>query len=378
MSHIDYKYLLSNNLLNKYNNGGLSGLCNLGNTCYINSCLQILSHCYELHEVINIITNINNTLKSTTLISDTLISDTLNSTTLNTNNLILKEWNDLKDLMWSKNCVVSPNRFLNAIHHISTIKDRELFSGYAQNDLPEFLIFLFDCFHEALERKVSITINGNSENNIDELAKKCYEMIKNMYSDSYSEMIDLFFGIHVSLIISSADSNQIMSITPEPFSIINLPIPHAINNNQEFSIYDCFDLYTQFEVLEGENAWFNDATNAKENVNKCIKFWSLPNILIVDFKRFNNANKKLNNIIKTPLLGLDLSKYVVGYNKDKYIYELFGICNHNGECLGGHYSAYVKNSNQKWYHFNDTNVNEISESQLITPKGYCYFYRKLL
>ena len=203
-------------------------------------------------------------------------------------------------------------------------------------------------------------------------------MIKNMYSDSYSEMIDLFFGIHVSLIISSADSNQIMSITPEPFSIINLPIPHAINNNQEFSIYDCFDLYTHFEVLEGENAWFNDATNTKENVNKCIKFWSLPTILIVDFKRFNNANKKLNNIIRTPLLGLDLSKYVVGYNKDKYIYELFGICNHNGECLGGHYSAYVKNSNQKWYHFNDTNVNEISESQLITPKGYCYFYRKLL
>ena len=30
----------------------------------------------------------------------------------------------------------------------------------------------------------------------DELAKKCYEMIKNMYSDSYSEMIDLFFIYH--------------------------------------------------------------------------------------------------------------------------------------------------------------------------------------
>ena len=125
-------------------------------------------------------------------------------------------------------------------------------------------------------------------------------------------------------------------------------------------------------------AWYNETTNTKENVNKCIKFWSLPNILIVDFKRFNNVNKKLNNIIKTPLLGLDLSSYVIGYNKDKYIYELFGICNHSGECLGGHYTAYVKNSNQKWYQYNDTNVTEISESQLITSKGYCYFYRKLL
>ena len=365
MSHINYDYLLSNDLLDKYTNKGLSGLCNLGNTCYINSCLQILSHCYELHEVINIIYNNDN------------INNNINNT-INNNNLILQEWKDLKDLMWSKNCVISPNRFLNAIHHISTIKDRELFSGYAQNDLPEFLIFLFDCFHEALERKVTITINGTSENNTDELAKKCYEMIKNMYSNSYSEMIDLFFGIHVSLIISNNDSNKIMSITPEPFSIINLPIPNSDNANQEFTIYDCFNLYTHFEFLEGENAWFNENTNTKEDVNKCIKFWSLPNILIVDFKRFNNANKKLNNIIRTPLLGLDLSKYVVGYNKDKYIYELFGICNHNGECLGGHYSAYVKNSNQKWYHFNDTNVDEISESQLITSKGYCYFYRKLL
>jgi ubiquitin C-terminal hydrolase len=360
MSHINYNYLLSNDLLNKYDNGGLSGLCNLGNTCYINSCIQILSQCYELHEVTNII-NTNNISKD--------------------NDLILQEWKSLKDLMWSKNCVISPNRFLNAIQHISIIKDRELFSGYAQNDLPEFLIFLFDCFHEALERKVTITINGKSENNIDELATKCYEMIKNMYSSSYSEMIDLFFGIHVSLIISNNDSNEsseIMSITPEPFSIINLPIPHSSNSNEEFSIYDCFDLYTQLEFLEGENAWFNETTNTKENVNKCIKFWSLPNILIVDFKRFDNSNRKLNNIIKTPLLGLDLSNYVVGYNKDKYIYELFGICNHNGECLGGHYTAYVKNSNQKWYHFNDTNVSEISESQLITSKGYCYFYRKLL
>jgi ubiquitin C-terminal hydrolase len=360
MSHIDYKFLLLNNLLTKYDNKGLSGLCNLGNTCYINSCIQILSHCYELHEVINITSNnINNNIN-------------------NNNSLILQEWKSLKDLMWSKNCVISPNRFLNAIHHISTIKNRELFSGYAQNDLPEFLIFLFDCFHEALERKVSITINGNSENDIDELAKKCYSMIKNIYSNNYSEMLDLFFGIHVSLIISNNEANEIMSITPEPFSIINLPIPHSSNNNQEFSIYDCFDLYTQSEFLEGENSWFNETTNTRESVNKCIKFWSLPNILIVDFKRFNNSNKKLNNIIRTPLLGVDLSNYVIGYNREKYIYELFGICNHNGECLGGHYTAYVKNSNQKWYNFNDTNVNEINESQLITSKGYCYFYRKLI
>ena len=315
--------------------------------------MQILSQCYELNEVIDL--------------HEQNISET--------KGLILKEWKQLKDLIWSKNCIISPNRFINAIQTVAALKKCDLFTGYAQNDLPEFLIFIFDCFHEALERKVYITVDGKTENDLDELAKTCYEMIKTTYANNYSEIIDLFFGIHVSLIITNDNSNKILSIKPEPFSTINLPIPLDSN---KCSIYDCFDLYTSYEFLEGSDAWFNEKTNTKQDVVKTIKFWSLPNILVVDFKRFNNANRKITNIIHTPLLGLDLSKYVIGYNREKYIYELFGICNHNGESQGGHYTAYIKNSNQKWYHFDDTDVTEISESQLITSKGYCYFYRKLL
>jgi ubiquitin C-terminal hydrolase len=44
--------------------------------------------------------------------------------------------------------------------------------------------------------------------------------------------------------------------------------------------------------------------------------------------------------------------------------------------LGGHYTAFIKNANGKWYHMNDSAIAEIRESDIITPMAYCLFYRK--
>lgn len=337
-----------------YKNKGLTGLANLGNTCFVNSCIQVLSHTYELNDFLNS-GNYKKKLKN------------------KHESVLLIEWDSLRKLMWSDNCTISPGKFIKTIQRIAHVKHAELFTGYAQNDLPEFLLFLIDCFHTSLSREVNMSINGSAANDTDKMAVQCFEMIKKMYAKEYSEIWNLFYGIHVSQIIS-LETGEVLSSSPEPYFIINLSIPE---NNKSPSLIDCFDLYVNGETLEGENAWYNDNTKLKQNVQKKLIYWSMPNVLVIDIKRFNYRNQKNQILITIPLENLDLSSYVIGYKKDTYVYDLYGICNHSGGVHGGHYTAFIKNANGKWYHFNDTFVTEVTNlHDLITPKAYCLFYRK--
>ena len=364
----------------EYNNKGITGLANLGNTCFINACIQCLSHTYELNDFLSK--------------EDGEYKKHLNN---KPESVLLVEWDDLRKLMWSQNCIISPGRFINTIQRIAKITNRDLFTGWSQNDLPEFLLFLFDSFHSALTREVIMDIKGNIKTKKDEMGKACYEMMKTQYTKDYSEFLNIFFGIHVSVLTpvvekpkqltgNSEDLNY-LSLRPEPYMLIHLPIPskeeiNIRNTDKNVTLFDCFNKQCECEILEGDNAWFNETENKKQDVNKRLLFWSLPNIMIIDIKRFitsmNGRSKKNQQFIDIPINNVDFSKYVEGYAKETYVYDLYAICNHHGQIDGGHYSATIKTSNGKWYNFNDTQVTEILVNDNIisgnTP--YCLFYRK--
>jgi ubiquitin carboxyl-terminal hydrolase 8 len=340
--------------IENYKNMGLSGLANLGNTCFINSCMQVLSHTYELNKFLEK-ESYKKKLKN------------------KADSILIIEWDSLRQIMWNSNCVISPGKFLQSVQKVAQVKGLEMFTGYSQNDVPEFLLFIIDCFHNSLSREIKMTISGTPENETDKIAVMCFEMIKNMYSNEYSEIWNIFYAVHVSE-ISNLETGEKLRTTPEPYFMIDLPIPE---NNKSPSLIDCFNYYVQGEVLEGENAWYNEETKMKTNIRKKILFWSFPNILVIDFKRFNNRFQKNQILITFPFDNLDLSHYVIGYKKDIYKYELYGVCNHSGGTQGGHYTAYVKNANGKWYHFNDTSVTEVGLIEsIISPKAYVLFYRK--
>ena len=89
------------NINNNNNIKGLSGLANIGNTCYINSCIQVLIHLDILNKYIDSNNkNLNNNIDA---------------------NIVI-EYKQLKDLLFKSNCIISPNRFVEYIHKISKKK----------------------------------------------------------------------------------------------------------------------------------------------------------------------------------------------------------------------------------------------------------------
>lgn len=79
-------------------------------------------------------------------------------------------------------------------------------------------------------------------------------------------------------------------------------------------------------------------------------------------------------------LSLDLTQFHVSNHKKEDIdtYELYGVINHYGDVGGGHYIAMTKNFiDGEWYFYDDSEVNKLKESEIVTKAAYILFYKKV-
>ncbi len=331
---------------NKYKDMGLSGLVNLGNTCYLNSTIQSLSYTVPLTEYF-----LSGNYKEELNLEKEEYK-------------MCNEYYRLLQGLWEDNCIVKPVSFKETLGGF-----KSMFKGYQQQDAQEALISLMDLLHMGSSYEVKIKITGQAKNETDKMMVESIKSWKKYFKNEHSLIMELFYGQYISKLCCKTCKKS--STTYDPFCIISLPITQNCLN-----IYDCFDNFSIQETLEEDNKWKCENCNNFSNASKEIKLWKSPEILIILFKRFDFlVGQKINKKIEFPFDELNLNKYVGGYDKNNSIYELYAIINHIGpDMRAGHYYSYCKNYNGKWYEFNDSDVKELNRVSM--DNAYVIFYKK--
>uniref|UniRef100_A0A674ESP9 ubiquitinyl hydrolase 1 n=1 Tax=Salmo trutta TaxID=8032 RepID=A0A674ESP9_SALTR len=158
-----------------------------------------------------------------------------------------------------------------------------------------------------------------------------------------------------------------------------------------FTLEQCLNLFTRPEVLAPEEAWYCPKCQQHREASKQLLLWRLPNVLIIQLKRFSFRSfiwrDKINDMVDFPVRNLDLSKFCIGQKDDMQqppIYDLYAVINHYGGMIGGHYTAYARlpsaqnsqRSDVGWRLFDDSTVTTVEESQVVTRYAYVLFYRR--
>jgi ubiquitin carboxyl-terminal hydrolase 4/11/15 len=162
--------------------------------------------------------------------------------------------------------------------------------------------------------------------------------------------------------------------------------PKNAQPGRTLHLSDCFNSFVEREQLGSDDAWHCEKCKEKRRAFKKIEIWSVPEVLVIQLKRFQERGSsgssrlrtKNDRLVDFPLEGLDLSMYVRGPGKHfGSLYDLFAVSEHIGGMGGGHYTAMAQNfSSGKWYMFNDSSVNEIDAWKCKSSRAYILFYRR--
>ena len=344
---------------------GIIGLKNRGNTCYLNTSIQCLSHLTLLTEYFlsnKYINDLNNRCNETNGIK--------------TNDIIIsKEYAKLIKAIWTSNCSIEPRSFHELIQ-----KSDNKFEGYEQQDSQELLVLILDNLHEGLKYDVEITYSGKVENTLDKLVIESIKRWKVDLNNKYSIIAELFFGQFINKVISLESKNkdkiEIVSKKFEMFNMLIIPVEGS-------TLYESLSKHFEKETLE--SPFYNEKTKKYINCCREIKLMRIPKYLIIILKRYKNlmngSQIKSNNMISFPIDDLDLTSYSEGYDKIKCKLKLVSIGCHRGILSGGHYYSICKNyNNNKWYKYDDDDVSEFmleTNKNIIFKDGYILIYEKI-
>jgi len=318
------------------------GLRNLGNTCFMNTCLQNLIH--SEYFIIKLIS------KSSLLSSKTKISKQFYS--------LCKE---------VSSCVTnscSPYDFKSAFG-----SKHSMFSGYSQHDTQEFCRILLEDMNSELN-EVLHPAPYKELSTLNKSKIECNKEFDEVFRKRENSLImDVFYGQLINIFKCECDFE-----TYSFEKILDLPL--LLQKRTNIDIKDLLKDYFECERIKFETKC--EKCKKKEWHTKEIKISQPPNILILSLQRQNPRTGTKNSSYVKFYDEIDMSEYLDHecWNKNDAKYTLYGIGNHTGSIDFGHYYAYIK-INNTWYEFNDSSVSIHSkDDDNNSSKAYVLFYKK--
>jgi ubiquitin C-terminal hydrolase len=312
----------------------LSGMVNLGQSCYFNATLQCLAACEKVRG----------------LLERSHVDD--HTFTANLRNLIMK--------MSEGNLIIRPTTLFGLLVR----DDGNDFQAFQPADAHEFLIFTIDRVVEDLGRPVSIEVQGQAKNDNEANLLASFHAFRTAFKARYSPAVDCFFGLS-GADLRSQDTNFKTCIF-DTFCTLNLPIPVR---DGDVTLYDCLDACMCTEELDGDNRYFDEAAGRLVRAQKTHSLWRLPCVLAIVLNRFGES--KNTRMVAAPL-SLELDRYVNRHVRCSR-YTLRAVCNHIGNHASGHYSACVLDGDV-WHEIDDATITAIETSEAVSDDAYILFY----
>ncbi|XP_078431141.1 ubiquitin-specific protease 15 [Wolffia australiana] len=145
------------------------------------------------------------------------------------------------------------------------------------------------------------------------------------------------------------------------------------------SLEDALTQFTAVEDLDGENMYRCGRCQSYVKARKQLSLHEIPNILTIVLKRFQSGKYgKINKYVTFPEL-LDMIPFMTGSGDSPPLYILYAVVVHLDTCnasFSGHYISYVKDLHGSWFKIDDSDVQAVSSSQVMSEGAYMLFYTR--
>ncbi|KAJ3295830.1 Ubiquitin carboxyl-terminal hydrolase 3, partial [Borealophlyctis nickersoniae] len=182
-----------------------------------------------------------------------------------------------------------------------------------------------------------------------------------------------------------------VSTKMDPFLDVSLPIPERFvtkRNRGEATanpctLEDCLRAFTEVEELDDSELYECNSCRSKERCSKRLLIERLPEVLCLHLKRFRftresvtrNSRAKVETFVQFPVINLDMGPYTRQRVKGVHYYSLYSVIIHYGSSGSGHFVAFLwSEEHQCWFEMNDSQTKPIKEEELMRQAVYMLFY----